>query len=115
MRDTRGITLIALVITIIILLILAIITITQLGENGIFTKAKFSKEEYKKSQAQEELELILSEIKLKLILEKENYTLEDIENELSKNEKIKIEELDTENQEIIGNYNEYDFYHRYEF
>ena len=53
--------------------------------------------------------------KLKLILEKENYTLEDIENELSKNEKIKIEELDTENQEIIGNYNEYDFYHRYEF
>ena len=46
-KNTKGITLIALVITIIVLIILAGVTINlTLGENGIFNKAKYAKEEY---------------------------------------------------------------------
>ena len=44
MRDTKGITLIALIITIIVLLILAGISITMLvGENGLIGKANWAK------------------------------------------------------------------------
>ena len=47
-ENTKGITLIALVITIIILIILAGVTINlTIGENGIFNKAKQAKEDYK--------------------------------------------------------------------
>ena len=46
-ENTKGITLIALVITIIILIILAGVTINlTIGENGIFNKAKQAKEDY---------------------------------------------------------------------
>ena len=62
---TRGITLIALVITIIILLILAGISIGMLtGENGILTKASKAKEESKKAEYQEEIQLIITEKKI---------------------------------------------------
>ena len=54
MRDTRGITLIALIVTIIVLLILAGITITQLTGNGIFEKVKEAKEKYNNTQNEEE-------------------------------------------------------------
>ena len=53
MKNTRGITLIALVVSIIVLLILAGITIAALsGDNGILTRAKEAKE--KTEQAQKE-------------------------------------------------------------
>ena len=43
----KGITLIALVITILVLIILAGVTINlTIGENGIFSKAKYAKEKY---------------------------------------------------------------------
>lgn len=46
MRDTKGITLIALIITIIVLLILAGVSIAMLsGDNGLLTKAEKAKEE----------------------------------------------------------------------
>ena len=58
-KNSRGITLIALVITIIVLLILAGITIAALsGDNGILTRAKEAKE--KTEQAQQEEEKTLS-------------------------------------------------------
>ena len=45
--NNLGITLIALIITIIILIILAGVTINlSIGENGLFSKAKYAKEEY---------------------------------------------------------------------
>lgn len=50
MKDTKGITLIALIITIIVLVILAGITINQLVENGILEKAKETK--YRAEEAQ---------------------------------------------------------------
>ena len=54
-RNTRGITLIALVITIIVLLILAGVTIAALsGDNGILTRAKDVKEKTEQAQKDEE-------------------------------------------------------------
>ncbi len=54
-KNTRGITLIALVITIIVLLILAGVTIAALsGDNGILTKAKEAKEKTEQAQKEEE-------------------------------------------------------------
>ena len=61
-KQTKGITLIALVITIIILLILAGISIAMLtGQNGLLTKALKAKEEHLISQYKEEINLIIYE------------------------------------------------------
>ena len=58
MKNTRGITLIALVVSIIVLLILAGITIAALsGDNGILTKAKEAKEKTEQAQKDEERNL----------------------------------------------------------
>ena len=57
-KNTRGITLIALVITIIVLLILAGVTIAALsGDNGILTKAREAKEKTEQAQKDEERNL----------------------------------------------------------
>lgn len=70
MRDTRGITLISLVVTIIILLILAGISIATLtGQNGVLTKVSTAKEESKKAEYKEILELIGNGIKPEKTLE----------------------------------------------
>ena len=54
-KNTRGITLIALVITIVVLLILAGITIAALsGDNGILTRVKEAKEKTELAQKEEE-------------------------------------------------------------
>lgn len=50
MKNTKGITLVALVVTIIILLILAGITILKLTGSGLFENAKLSEEKYKNAQ-----------------------------------------------------------------
>lgn len=66
MKQENGITLIALVVTIIVLLILAGITLSLVsGENGILKRATNSVEENDKATAQEELELAITEIKIK--------------------------------------------------
>ena len=58
-KNTRGITLIALVITIIVLLILAGVTISALsGDNGILTRAKEAKEKTEQAQQKEEETLL---------------------------------------------------------
>ena len=53
LRNTKGITLIALVITIIILLILSGITISSLTNTGLFKNAKLAKEKAEKEQKKE--------------------------------------------------------------
>ena len=53
LRNTKGITLIALVITIIILLILSGITISSLTNTGLFKNAKLAKEKTEKEQKKE--------------------------------------------------------------
>lgn len=81
-KQTKGITLIALVITIIILLILAGIAISTLtGENGILTKASKAKEESNMANAKEKIQLAVMSYQI----DKEKTTLYD--------ELIKIEGL----------------------
>ncbi len=63
LNKNKGITLIALVITIIVLLILAGISIATLtGENGLLSKATTAKEETKKAEIREEIELAIAAI-----------------------------------------------------
>lgn len=67
MRDTRGITLIALVITIIVLLILAGVSISLLsGDNGILNKASSAKSNTEQSGVLEEIRLKLYNNELEL-------------------------------------------------
>ena len=57
-KEFEGITLIALIITIIVLIILAGVGINlSLGENGIFSRAKYAKEKYMNAQISEEEQL----------------------------------------------------------
>ena len=61
-ENTKGITLIALIITIIILLILAGVAIRfTIGEDGIFDKSKKSAETYNEEAAKERLEIALAD------------------------------------------------------
>lgn len=63
-NNTKGITLVVLVITIIILLILAGITISSLTNTGIFEKAKEAKEKTIKENEKEQIQLILLNSKI---------------------------------------------------
>ena len=66
----KGITLIALIITIIVLFILAVISVATLtGENGLLNKANIAKEESKKAEYKEELELIGQELQIEQMTE----------------------------------------------
>lgn len=60
-ENTKGITLIALVITIIILLILSAITISALtGDNGLFARAKEAKINAERANAEEQVKIAVS-------------------------------------------------------
>ncbi len=73
MKNTRGITLIALVITIIVLLILAGVSIAMLtGQNGILTQAQNAKEATEESAEQEKRQL--SQVEASTHLENYDYT-----------------------------------------
>ena len=77
-RNSKGITLIALVITIIVLLILAGVTIAALsGDNGILTRAKEAKEKTQQSQKEEEKTLSNMENILNNVTNFNNINIED--------------------------------------
>ena len=79
LENQSGITLIALVITIVILLILAGITIATLtGENGLFVRAKESKEAYIGAEMEEALIMALQDLQAEKLAEA---TLDDITQE----------------------------------
>ena len=64
-KNTRGITLIALVVTIIVLLILAGVSILMLtGQNGILNRAKEAKEQTQEANSKEKLGLILTDLQM---------------------------------------------------
>lgn len=64
--NNRGITLVALVITIIVLLILAGVSISlTIGENGILTKAKDSKERYEEAREYERVQLVIADAQMR--------------------------------------------------
>ena len=65
MKETKGITLIALVITIIVLLILAGVTIATLtGENGILTRVQEAKSQTEEAEDIEKIKLAISEAQI---------------------------------------------------
>ena len=110
-KDTKGITLIALVITIIVLIILAGVVITlSLGNNGIFNRAKQAKEEYEIAAEKEKLGLEITNIQTAVIENKnEMATLKDLYEKIDKT-KYEIELDDEENptlayvKPVKGNY-----------
>ena len=107
-RGQKGITLIALVVTIIVLIILAGISISLLfGKSGIITIAKKGQEIADVATAQEKLELIKSEIPIKILEGKDStVNLNNYLEELNKDKNKKdcdvtnIEKLNDINAEI---------------
>ena len=64
-KEPNGITLIALIITIIVLLILSGVAIATLtGENGLLNKVQNARDETKKSQATETMNLKITNIQI---------------------------------------------------
>ena len=64
-KETRGITLITLVVTIVVLLILAGVSInTVLGDDGIIQKAKEAAETTRRASAEEEMNRLVLEYEL---------------------------------------------------
>ena len=108
-KEQKGITLIALVVTIIVLIILAGISISLLfGKSGIITRAKKGQEIADVATAQEKLELIKSEIPMKILEGKDStVNLNNYLEELNKDKNKKdcdvtnIEKLNDINAEII--------------
>lgn len=93
--NTRGITLIALIITIIILLILASISIATLtGENGLLNKALLSQEQTKYSHAEE---------KVKLAVMASYNTNNQLDNSMLKENLNAIDGISTKVEEIFFN------------
>lgn len=101
MKNSRGITLIALIITIIILLILAEISILTLtGKDGILSKANYAKEETRGAKVEEEKDLWEATQEAdKYTKSKTAQTLEELLNNLVSEKLLKEEEKD----KIIGN------------
>lgn len=87
MKETKGITLIALIITIIVLIILAGVIITLvLGNNGIFNRAKQAKEEYE------------------IAAEKEKSQINEVNNFLEeKPKKLKYDETKLDSEMLLNN------------
>lgn len=116
LNKNKGITLIALVITIIVLLILAGISIATLtGENGLLSKATTAKEETKKAEIREEIELAIAAIQAEELSKGNKVTLETLagsEEEPGQLENSKDLEGITAKlnvEEITGEYKGYDY------
>lgn len=88
-KQSKGITLITLIITIVILLILAGICIQLITNTGIFENAKKAKEETNKSQATEKINLKIATAQMNNYAEKQKLlTLQELANFLEGDEEI---------------------------
>jgi len=104
----KGITLIALVITIIILLILAGVAINlTIGENGIFTKARYGKEQHEKAEVKERLDIAIAEINIEEITEGRDLTLDTLLNKLAT--KLDGMEISKDGNTLKGKYKGFEF------
>lgn len=103
MKKQNGITLIVLVITIVVLIILAGVAINlSLSEDGIFGKAKEAREQYKKSEVQEKIELAIQDIQTDYITQNKQSTIDTLLAELP----TKLPDLTIikESENLRGNY-----------
>lgn len=100
-NNTRGITLVALVVTIVVLLILAGITITYVfGDNSIFKKASDAKEQMAIATAREKLELVLGDALMKKY--ESGLTETELDNKIAEvGELIPKEGENSNNQQVI--------------
>ena len=106
--NSRGITLIALVVTILVLIILAGVSINLvLGDNGIITKAKQAKEQYEMAQVKEKLEMTIIEIQSEVIASGKEMIIDELLEKLS----TKLPEIiiTKEGNTLKGTYEGYDF------
>lgn len=93
-KQTKGITLIALVITIIVLLILAGVTIAMLnGENGILSRAQDTKGTHAYYGAEEQVKLAYMTVKTEIVTEKTINSTYNAQNNAGKLAKIVLKEL----------------------
>ena len=106
-KNSKGITLVALIITIIILLILVGITISQLTENGLLKKSKLAVEETKKAQVQETIQLVVDNIIIDYIRYEKYLTNTILKEEIEKNNSIEGIII---NDDLTGSYNGYEYY-----
>ena len=88
-KETKGITLVALVITIVILLILATISIQALTQTGLFQNANRAKLETKRSQIKEWLSLNLMEVQTTNYNKTDSEILEIAREKAEKSEELK--------------------------
>ena len=92
LKETKGITLIALVITIVVLIILAGVLINlTLGDNGLFTRSKLAKERYEYGTAKEILDIRLVDIQAECAIEGEEYTIKKIAGILKQDTETQIQ------------------------
>ena len=107
LKKMKGITLIALVVTIVILIILAGVAINMtLGENGIFKKAQYAKEQYEMAAVKEKINLAILEIQTEEI-NRENLTLDRMLTKLQ--EKLPEIEIAKDGETLKGTLDGYDF------
>jgi len=99
MKSVRGITLISLVITIIVLIILSSVGIyLSLGENGIFTKAEYAKNETTKQTATEKMNLKITNMQMETYAEEQRMpTLQEFADGLCVDNEIEYVELESKN------------------
>ena len=84
LKNTRGITLIALVVTIVVLLILAAVSISMLtGENGIITQAIKSQDETEQAKVQEIVDLAVNTLISENMGSKDGITPKDIADKIN--------------------------------
>ena len=84
LKNTRGITLIALVVTIVVLLILAAVSISMLGgENGIITQAQESKDKTEQAKVQEIVNLAINTLISNNMGSKDGITPKDIADKIN--------------------------------
>ena len=102
LKQSKGITLISLVVTIIILIILAGISLyLVLGDNGITEKAKEAKTVTSVASAQEKLELVKGPVQLKKYSVNLDDYLEELDKVKEKYEVDDVKRIDNDNAEII--------------
>ena len=93
-KDSKGITLVALVITIIILLILAGISISALTGSGLFGKAQYAKERTRGATVKEKVEMAVSENEMAKYTNGESKGKEQVIQELYKEKQLTGEDVE---------------------
>jgi len=105
MKNTRGITLISLVIVIILLIILSGVAISlSIGENGIFNKVVEAREKYEVQEIKEKVEIGIVNQEIEEITLGNAVTIETVLQELL--QEGRLESIDKE--AMIGNIGEYE-------